>query len=170
MKSDLQFLKCPPHRNDTMTVTRNFTALTAAAGNRTINSTSPSEVVVQWSSPLTEKGAETTEVNITESALSHLASLLQMSPWTVAALCCFAYTFIMLLIMALILGSKRAFSNRTTSIFTIATMEGRASDNDELLRSQQYCLFFTSVIHSIKYCKSFHKSKSCIFLCLFCSK
>ena len=141
MKSDLQFLKCPPHRNDTMTVTRNFTALTAAAGNRTINSTSPSEVVVQWSSPLTEKGAET-EVNSSESALSHLASVLQMSPWTVAALCCFAYTFIMLLIMAVILGSKRAFSNRTTSIFTIATTEGMVSDNDELLRSQQYCLFY----------------------------
>ena len=122
-----------------MTVARSFTAATAA-GNRTINSTSPSEVVVQWS-PLTEKGAET-EVNSSESALSHLASVLQMSPWTVAALCCFAYTFIMLLIMAVILGSKRAFSNRTTSIFTIATTEGMVSDNDELLRSQQYCLFY----------------------------
>jgi len=122
-----------------MTVARSFTAATAV-GNRTINSTSPSEVVVQWS-PLTEKGAET-EVNSSESALSHLASVLQMSPWTVAALCCFAYTFIMLLIMAVILGSKRAFSNRTTSIFTIATTEGMVSDNDELLRSQQYCLFY----------------------------
>ena len=125
-----------------MTVARSFTAATAV-GNRTINSTSPSEVVVQWS-PLTEKGAETEVNSSSESALSHLASVLQMSPWTVAALCCFAYTFIMLLIMAVILGSKRAFSKRTTSIFTIATTEGMVSDNDELLRSQQYCLFFTS--------------------------
>ena len=114
----------------TMVTARNFTA-----GNKTINSTSD-DGGVEWRTE--EKG---------ESALSHLAAVLQMSPWTVATLCCLAYTLIMLLIMAVILGSKRAFSTtriRTTvasSIFAISTMAS-SLDNDELLRSQQHCLFY----------------------------
>ena len=115
----------------TMVTARNFTA-----GNKTINSTSD-DGGVEWRTE-EEKG---------ESALSHLAAVLQMSPWTVATLCCLAYTLIMLLIMAVILGSKRAFSTmriRTavaSSIFAISTTAS-SSDNDELLRSQQHCLFY----------------------------
>ena len=115
----------------TMVTARNFTA-----GNKTINSTSDDDGGVEWRTE--EKG---------ESALSHLAAVLQMSPWTVATLCCLAYTLIMLLIMAVILGSKRAFSTTriwttvASSIFAISTMAS-SLDNDELLRSQQHCLFY----------------------------
>ena len=92
---------------------------------RTINSTrGVATAAVQWRP--TEKGEET-------SVLAHLASVLQMSPWMIAALCCLAYTLVMLLILAIILGCRRAFSR---SIFTAATSSG-GTDTEELIEAEE---------------------------------
>ena len=94
---------------------------------RTINSTRGSTEVataaVQWRPA--EKGEET-------SVLAHLASVLQMSPWMIAALCCLAYTLVMLLILAFILGCRRAFSR---SILTSAASTG-GTDTEELIEAE----------------------------------
>ena len=97
-----------------MTTEVNFTV-----ESRTINSTRGSGVptaAVQWRP--TEKGEET-------SVLSHLASVLEISPWMIFALCCLAYTSIMLLILAFILGCRRAFSRPSEA--------GGSDDTEDLL-------------------------------------